>query len=135
MAYKISKVEPIDLQPSKAVGVSLPFNANGVFSSTYQTKDAIKTNLINFMLTGKGERFMNPTFGTNLRNFLFEQIDTAELGALEKSIADSISMNFPKVVVNLLKISTDIDRNSITLSMKYSIKDTSAADTITINFV
>ena len=51
MAFNIRKIDPIDLQPRKAVGVSLPFSGKAVFNSTFQTKDAIKTNLINYFLT------------------------------------------------------------------------------------
>ena len=43
MAFNVRKIDPIDLQPRKAVGVSLPFSGKAVFNSTFQTKDAIKT--------------------------------------------------------------------------------------------
>ena len=75
MAFEAKKINPLDRQPRKAIGVSLPFTGLGVFNSTFATKDAIKNNLINFFLTGKGERFLNPTFGTGLRNLLFENIN------------------------------------------------------------
>jgi hypothetical protein len=35
-------------------------------NTTYTTQDAIKSNLINFILTGKRERIMNPGFGAGL---------------------------------------------------------------------
>ena len=47
MAFNVKRIDPLDLQPRKAIGVSLPFSAPAVFKSTYQSKDAIKTNLIN----------------------------------------------------------------------------------------
>ena len=36
------KINPLDRQPRKAVGVDLPFSSPSVFNSTYQTKDALK---------------------------------------------------------------------------------------------
>ena len=57
MAFEVKKINPLDRQPRKAVGISLPFSGQAVFNSTYTTKDAIKNNIINFFLTGKGERF------------------------------------------------------------------------------
>ena len=66
------RVNPLDLQKNIAIGVSLPFNRP--FNSTYTTKDQIKSNLVNLLLTTRGERIMNPLFGTDLRNFLFEGI-------------------------------------------------------------
>ena len=35
------------------VGVAIPFNAPGVFKTTYTTKEAVKNNLINFFLTNQ----------------------------------------------------------------------------------
>jgi hypothetical protein len=74
MAFNIAKINPLDLQPRKAVGVSIPFSSRAVFNSTYTTQDALKSNLINFLLTNKGERFLNPNFGADLRALLFEQM-------------------------------------------------------------
>ena len=51
MALDIRKINPLDRQPRKAIGVDLPFSGDGVFNSTYQSKDALKVNLINFLLT------------------------------------------------------------------------------------
>ena len=57
---QVVRIDPRDLDKNKAVGISLPFNAGGVFRSTYATKDQIKSNLINLLLTYKGERIENP---------------------------------------------------------------------------
>jgi len=46
------RVNPLDLQKNIAIGVSLPFNKP--FTSTYTTKDQIKSNLINLLLTSRG---------------------------------------------------------------------------------
>ena len=73
MPFEVKKIDPLDLQPRKAVGVSLPFSGKAVFNQTFETKEAIKNNLIHFFLTGIGERFMNPTFGSGLRPLLFEK--------------------------------------------------------------
>ena len=63
MAYvRSTRVDPRDLQRNTAIGVRLPFNAPGVFYSTFSTKDQLKYNLINLLLTSKGERIYNPEF-------------------------------------------------------------------------
>ena len=77
------QIFPNDLKPSVGIGVNIPFNKPGVFTSNYQTKDAIKNNLINFFLTNTGERFMNPDFGGGLRDFIFEQISDNNISGLK----------------------------------------------------
>ncbi len=54
------RVNPLDLQGNIAIGVSLPFNGPaGPFNKTYSTADQIKSNLVNLLLTNKGERVFN----------------------------------------------------------------------------
>ena len=54
MAFEVKKIDPLDLQPRKAVGVALPFSGKAVFNSTFETKEAIKANLVNYLLTKRG---------------------------------------------------------------------------------
>ena len=94
MAFGAKKIFPIDQRPGTAVGVSIPFNAPNVFSSTYTTKDAIRNNLLNFFLTNQGERYLNPNFGSNLRALLFEQITTGRIEFLQQNIQTLIAKYF-----------------------------------------
>ena len=49
MAYNIVHINPLDLQPSKGIGIQLPFNGPTGLNITYTTKDAIKSNILNFL--------------------------------------------------------------------------------------
>ena len=134
MAFEAKKINPLDLQPRKAIGVSLPFTGIGVFNSTFATKDAIKNNLINFFLTGKGERFLNPTFGTGLRNLLFENISQQNIEAIDGEVRDSLRNYFPQVQPVTINTVGNPDSNTVTFSMRYQIQDTGIEDTVAINF-
>ena len=132
MAFGAKKIFPLDTKPSVGVGVALPFNAPGVFKTTYTTQESIKYNLINFFLTNQPERYLNPTFGGNLRKFVFEQITTGNLGLLKQDIQESLNLYFPNVVVEALTILPDTDNNQVDIVLKYSIQDTGINDTIEI---
>ena len=71
MARVIQSKWPIDLQKSRAIGFGFPLNGDAVFVPTYYTRDQIKANMVNYLLTNKGERVFNPNFGADLRNLLF----------------------------------------------------------------
>ena len=134
MAFDIKKINPLDTQPRKAIGVSLPFSGKAVFNSTYQTKDAIKANLINYILTGKGERYFNPTFGSGIRNLIFQNINRDNLTDLEFLIRDALEKYFPKLEVLNLNIQGAPDSNLVSFTMNFRITDTQVEDEITINF-
>tara|TARA_R100000657_G_C4588645_1_gene48280 strand:+ start:126 stop:536 length:411 start_codon:yes stop_codon:yes gene_type:complete len=134
MAFEIKKINPLDLKPSKGVGVSLPFSGRAVFNTTFETKDAIKANLINYFLTGKNERYFNPSFGAGLRNLLFTNIDESALDQIRTNILDDLDRFFPRVQVTSLELIPEADQNLIVFSMRYAIADSNISDEVVINF-
>ena len=134
MAYKVQRINPLDLQPRKAVGVALPFSGRAVFNSTYTSKDAVRSNLINFFLTGKNERVFNLDFGAGLRNMLFEGITQEKIEELKLNITKSLELYFPRVQVSNLNLKAYPDQNLINFELKYSVIQTNIQDEISINF-
>ena len=134
MAFGAKRIFPIDTKPGTGVGVAIPFNAPGVFRTTYTTQNAIKTNLIDFFLTEPGERYLNPTFGGGLRSFIFEQISNNTVEGLKENIQSKLDINFPNVIVNKLDVLQDPDYNTLIVSVNYSIADTAISDEIEIAF-
>lgn len=132
MSFTPIQINPIDLEDSVAVGVNLPFNSPSVFSSNYQTKDAIKNNLINFFLTNPGERLLNPTFGGGLRAFIFEQINSNNLDFLKEDIENKILFYFPQITIDNLEVKGS--NNIINVSLSYSINNTNNTNTLEFNF-
>ena len=134
MAYNPQQISPIDFNKSAAVGIDLPFNGNAVFKSNFQTKDAIKNNLINFFLTNPGDRYLNPTFGGGLREFIFEQLSNDNITFLQSDIEQKIQQFFPNIIVDSLDIFENPDFNSINIELKYEVANTNITDIINIEF-
>ena len=134
MAFSPQQIAPVDFDASVAVGVNIPFSGPAVFISNYQTKDAIKNNLINFFLTNPGERPLNPLFGGGLREFIFEQITEDNLNFLREDINDKLIIYFPNIIINDLTVTGQSDNNQITVTLKYSVLNTSINDTLEIQF-
>ena len=134
MAFGAKKIFPIDTKPGTGVGVSIPFNALGVFKTTYTTQEAIKVNLINFFLTNKNEIYLNPTFGGDLRAFIFQQITEGNTDYLKQDIQQQLGINFPNVIVDSLNIDSIPDINQINIVLKYNIADTGLTDILEIAF-
>ena len=134
MAYKVQRINPLDLQPRKAVGVALPFSGEAVFNSTYTSKDAIKANLLNYFLTGRNERVLNVNFGSGLRNSLFEAITTNSLESTKVRLRAEVDLYFPRVIIDKLELKAYPDQNTVNFYLSYSVAETNIVDEVSINF-
>jgi hypothetical protein len=92
---------------------------------SYTTKDQIKSNIKSLLLTQKGERVMQPNFGSDLRKCLFEPITQTLDSFIEDNITEAINTWMPYVTVESIVYDVDNtlkDRNRIDLELKYSLK-------------
>ena len=121
MAIRIPNKNPLDLDNNVAVGVDIPFNQPAVFRSTFTTTDQIKSNLINYILTKKGERVFNANFGSNVTALLFNNITPQSINTLESSLIGEIQTNFPQIQIQSLSLTPSYDTNTVSLIFSYSI--------------
>ena len=133
MAYIVRNVDILDLKPSTGVGIDLPFNGPTGINTTYTTRDAVKANLLNFILTGKRERVMNPTFGSGVRDLIFEQQTEDLTDQVEDLIIGGIEAYFPQVQINTLNVVQSPDSYTITIYLNYSVINTNIQDELQIN--
>lgn len=138
MAIKQTNIFPIDLQPRNAVGIAFPFSNFAVSGSTpfklnYTTKEQIKSNLIVYFSTNKGERPLNPNYGGGLKNVLFEQLTSNTLDVVEKIIKDELASQFPEVQLKKLEVFDSPDDYTLTVVMSYTVLN-NEEDTLEINF-
>ena len=130
-----TRVNPLDLQGNIAIGVSLPFNGPVAFNSTYSTYDQIKSNLINLLLTNKGERVFNPEFGSDLKIVLFEGINEDTDNQIRSLITTNAAIFVPEVTITTLDIIQDTDHNSLSVTVQYRINVSNKTDQITVQFI
>lgn len=134
MAFGAKQIFPNDQRPRVAIGVDLPLNGEACFRPNFETKDAIKNNLINYFLTNPGERPGNPEFGAGLREYIFTQITNNNLDFLREDIQGKLATYFPRVVVGGVEVNPDTDRNRILVKIMYSVANTGIEDNLELSF-
>ena len=127
-----TQVDPINLETNVAIGVSLPFDGEGVFNSTYTTKEQVKSNLLNLLLTESGERLFLPTFGVGIRNLLFEQNTKLEL--LREKISNQVDIYIPEIELMDVRINKSPDSHILYIAIDYRMAINNDEDSIQINF-
>jgi hypothetical protein len=133
------KINPIDLPQNDkvAVGVTFPFDGEAVFNSSYTTKEQVKSNLINLLLTSPGERLMNPNFGVGIRDFLFEQAIDKE--QVKNRIIDGAQLYIPEIAIEDVFIKrenneTTPEIHTVRISIYYKVLADRSSDAILLNF-
>jgi len=132
MARIVNNVFPTPGSGSVVLGFSLPMSGRAVFNPTYTTKEVVKTNLINWLLTNRGERVFRPNFGADLRALLWEGINDGTTSALEDRIKDNITSNFPTIEIKKINFDNQTDRNTINFILDYEVHNIGETDQINI---
>ena len=113
----------------KYLNISFPFEEDpkGKFLKMEKTsKRAIKSDLLHLLLTQKRQRLYLPSFGVNLRQYIFEQND----GIVHKSIQAEIEAAIKEFIPNLTILEITVsksDRNEKAAIVRLDYKVTSAA--------
>jgi phage baseplate assembly protein W len=113
-------------EDSRFVGILLPMSnsGHGYFAPSKTTREAAFTNLKNLVMTIKGERKMQPSFGCDIHYLIFEP-NVGEINVLiEASIKDAVKEWLPYIKIEGVKVDSsnaDIDNNNVRVSVKYSI--------------
>jgi len=118
-----------------AIGISLPIQiTNTAFEQTFQTSEQVKSNIKNLLLTKRGERILQPEFGSGLQELLFEpNVDDFE-GRIEDTINESLEQWLPYVTAEEIVVdSSDTlrDNNRINVSVKFRIGDNTDLNEVT----
>ena len=132
MALRIANRYPIDTKPRVAVGVSIPFSEPCVFSSTYTTQEQLKSNILNYLMTNPGERYMDPLYGAGLTAQVFEQLTTGNFDLLKQKIQSDIKTYFPAVTITELNVYGNEDQNILKIEISYVVPNFQITDTIQI---
>lgn len=139
MAYRLGTKQVLDTEEFAAVayGITSPTKRGDVmFQQTFTSFDAAKANLRNLLLTRKGERVMQPEFGSGLWSVLFEPMDDNEF---EQTLVDTItnSVNFWLPYISIQEINVEMsnemkDQNKAMLEVKFTVGESIDLQSITI---
>lgn len=152
MAREQYSYNPLDLEPDIAIGIKLPFNVSAqgksdinsvsnysrnipggsVFVLSYTTEEQAISNLKNLILTRKGERLMQPEFGTTLYNSLFEQNTDILIESIKQDLENNIKYWLPYIIINKLDVVSDIDNYAIRISIVFKVTQQGSNQTITV---
>ena len=135
MARPVYQFQVLNDGSSQRIGVKLPFNVGaqgkpymanyasgsgggkGVFVSSFSTREQAVSNLLNLILTEKGERYMQPEFGTNIRTVLFDNNTIQIRKKLKDTIAQDIAYWLPYIKLRGIGVDSDVIGHTINIRL------------------
>ena len=128
----IKRINPLDLNNNARIGVAFPLNDVNMTSGTLTTKEQLKSNFLNLLLTVPGERINHPTYGIVLKGQLFE--NSIDEITLQENINGQLAFWIPEITVTDSSLRRDIDQYRVSLTLTYSISLDETEDSIQINY-
>jgi hypothetical protein len=121
---------------SYAYGITLPIKKGntGYFEQAFTSFEQAKANLKNLLLTAKGERIMQPEFGTGLQSLLFEPMDDTFEDRLQDVITQTVSYWLPYINIEEIDVEmTDAmkDNHTARMTIQFTVGNTIETQEIT----
>ena len=130
----MASVREIDKNDDIYVGVRFPLDHSqeGFFYKTKTILEQAKANMRNLLLTSKGERVMQPEFGSTLTDVLFNQGEDVK-NQIDEAIREAVSNWLPYIIIN--EINMFQENNQVDVSIDFSVTiEPDSFDTLTFNF-
>ncbi len=119
------------------INIQFPFSEStdgGVFGTNKTTQKAIRDNLLAFLTLRKGQRPMNNRLYSPLFDFIFQQFDDISEDELREALTEKLSIYFPEITLEEVRISFVEETNLVKITLIYSINDLGGvSDNVTVN--
>jgi phage baseplate assembly protein W len=104
-------------------------NKSGTVEMSTGTKD-IEESLNILLSTTLGERVMQLKYGCNLKEYLFESLDSNMIGYIKQRVSDAILFYEPRITAEKIEVTPDdaseLLEGKFTISVAYSIPGTNS---------
>lgn len=125
-------------------GLKFPFNFDSrsgrasISTSTSREHEHIRESIIQILGTRLGERFMNPEFGSKLKDLVFEQNDSVLKGLIRHHVKEAIGRWEKRVIVTDVSFevsSQNTDNHLLPVLISYRIIRTQVEGNLVYPFV
>ena len=90
----------------------------------------IKESLNILLSTSLGERVMQPDYGCNLNDYMFESLNNSLIGLIKHHVENAILFYEPRIIAENVDVtaadSTDLIEGKFTITVEYTIPETNS---------
>jgi phage baseplate assembly protein W len=123
----------LDFKIENNVGNGLnPVDGNDIVAD--YDYNAIRNSLYNIFTTRKGQKILNPNFGSSLDQFLFESVNNINAKILGNTILENVNLYEPRIEVQNIQVMPMPDENQYYVIFVYKVLNIGRLDKFEINF-
>ena len=97
-------------------------------------EDDIRQSLEILLTTGLGERFLRPTYGCDLRRYIFEPLDEGLVAYIRDLIDNAILYHEPRIRLTDLTLTPRADEGTLLIELEYVIRATNSRQNFVFPF-
>ncbi len=106
------------------------FDNEAASVSMVSNEEDIKESLNILLSTSLGERVMQPRYGCNLEDYLFEPLSSSVIGFIKDRVAYAILIYEPRIIAEKIEVSDDgsfdLIEGKFIISVEYTIPGTNS---------
>lgn len=123
----------LDFSLEKNVGNGLTSVNSSDIVADYDS-DAIRNSLFNIFTTKKGQKILNPSFGSSLDQYLFESVNNINAKILGEDIVRTISEFEPRIEILQVQVTPLPDKQQYSIVFAYRLLNIGKSDSFRIDF-
>lgn len=107
---------------ARGIGVKFVLGEENVIRSTFSNSEQARVNLINLLMTTKGERLYHPSFGSDLLRLVFNPVSDILKQRINDSINQPVAAWLPYITIEDIEIESANTDPSIQYDIFIKIK-------------
>ncbi len=117
-------------------GIKFPIQINNITGEFVMSseEESVKESVYIILMTQKSERWLRPSFGSNILSYTFTDISLTRISMMEKEIERAITDNEPRISKVDVDIQPAMDKGCLIISLQYTIALTNRKDNLVFPF-
>jgi phage baseplate assembly protein W len=136
MGYIVVPAVETNVTSSVLYGVNIDFQQANIFASTQTIQQEASAQFRNLLLTFPGERYLNPTFGCNLKKIIFEPNVATIKEEINSIIKGATSFFLSFINIERIEVITAEDdpsmNNDVSIKITFTVNESDNSQTITV---
>lgn len=105
------------------------YSYNNQLNRSVQLKDvqalfdinAISQSITNILLTTPGQKILNPEFGLDLRQYIFDPVDDFTTQEIQADIEEKLPQQEPRIELESVEVTADIDEQQYNITLQINV--------------